>query len=181
MIRRFIYLFLLALTFWSLPAKSQIDGSTFEAEDFEIVEEGMRFDHSRTGLLYRRNLYVDGDNISFFPQQPTSYNSTNDMRQWMVYISHWDEDPPNFINVFIRDDSPYHYTKGSIDLLVIIAHYDRDKNLVTANQVIRKDIPILNGINRVPINIHNYPGDIVSVRLIGVDQKKSIHPIDVTE
>lgn len=162
-------------------ALAQIDGSTYEAEDFEITEEDMKFDHARTGLLYRRNLYVEGDNITFLSQQPTSYNDTRDMRSWMVYVSHWEEDPPSFINVFIRDDSPYHYSSGTIDMKVMIGHYDRARNIVNANEVTRRNIPIVNGINRIPVNIHNYPGDIVSVRLIAVKQNIPYHPIDVTD
>lgn len=165
----------------SLLAQNGIDGSTYEAEDFDVEEEGMLFDHSRTGLLYRRNLYIEGDNATFVPYYPTSHNDTRDFRQWKIYVSHWEQDPPSWITVYIQDDSPYQYTKGTIDLKVTIGHYDRAKNMVPANQVIRREIPVTNGLNRIPINIHNYKGDIVWVNLIGVNQKIPIHPIDVAD
>lgn len=164
-----------------LLAQNGIDGSTYEAEDFDVEEEGMLFDHSRTGLLYRRNLYIEGDNATFVPYYPTSHNDTRDFRQWKIYVSHWEQDPPSWITVYIQDDSPYQYTKGTIDLKVTIGHYDRAKNMVPANQVIRREIPVTNGLNRIPINIHNYKGDIVWVNLIGVNQKIPIHPIDVAD
>jgi hypothetical protein len=158
-----------------------IDGSTYEAEDFDVQEEGIVFDYPRTGLTYRRNLYIEGDNVTFVPQQPTAHNDTRDTRQWKVFISHWEQDPPSHINVWVRDDTPYHYEKSAIDLRVTIGHYDRAKNMVPANQVIRKGIPISNGLTRIPINIHNYPGDIVWVNLLGVNQKLRIQAIDVTD
>lgn len=162
-------------------AQGGIDESSYEAEDFEEQEEGVLFDYPRTGLMYRRNLYMDGDNVTFVPNYPTSYNDTRDIRGWKIFVSHWEQDPPSFINVYIRDDSPYHYSKASIDLKVSIGHYDRAHNLVVASEVSRQGIPITNGLNRIPVNIHNYKGDIVQVKLTGVQQTIPYQPIEVVE
>ena len=152
-----------------------------DEEDFDVQEEGILFDHSRTGLMYKRKVYVEGDDVTHRPNYPTSYNDTRDIRQWKIYVSHWEQDPPSFLTVFMMDDSPYAYSKATIDLKVTIGQYDRNKNLVPANRTLVKDIVIQKGITRIPINIHNYKGDIVSVHLVGVNQKIPIHPIDFTE
>lgn len=149
-----------------------------DEEDFEITEEGKFFDHSRTGLFYRRKLYVEGDDVTRFPYVPTYYNDTRDVGAWRPYISHWEQDPPSFLTLWLYDDRPFNYVKAEIDLKVIIGHYDRDMNLVPASQVVLNSVPIENGINRIPINIHNYKGDIVWVRLIGVRQKMPITAIE---
>lgn len=166
---------------WAQTGQAGVDGSTYEAEDFDVQEEGMVFDPSRTGLMYRRNLYIEGDNVTFLPQGTTSYNDTRDTRQWKVYISHWEQDPPSHITVWVQDETPYPHTKAAVDLRVTIGHYDRAKNLIPANQVIRRDIPIDKGINRIPINIHNYAGDVVWVHLIGFNQKLPIRGIDIID
>jgi hypothetical protein len=152
-----------------------------DEEDFEVQEEGMLFDHPRTGLMYRRNVYVEGDDVTHRPNYPTAYNDTRDIRQWKIFISHWEQDPPSFLTVYMMDDSPYAYSKATIDLRVTIGQYDRNKNLVPASRRLVKDIPVNKGITRIPINIHNYKGDIVSVHLVGVNQKIPIHPIDFTD
>ena len=152
-----------------------------DEEDFAIEEEGMLFDHARTGLMHKRNVYVEGDDVTHVPNYPTSYNDTRDIKQWKIFVSHWEQDPPSFLTVFMMDDSPYAYSKATIDLRVTIGQYDRAKNLVQTNQTVVNDIPVDKGITRVPINIHNYKGDIVYVHLIGVHQKIPIHPIDFTD
>lgn len=149
-----------------------------DEEDFEITEEGKFFDHSRTGLLYRRKLYVEGDDVTQYPYVPTYYNDTRDIGAWRPFISHWEQDPPSFITLWLYDDRPFNYVKAEVDLKVIIGHYDRDSNMVPANQVLVTNIPIENGMNRIPININNYKGDIVWVRLVGVRQKMPITPIE---
>ena len=161
-------------------AQGGIDNSSYESEDFEVTEEGMVFDHSRTGLLYKRNLYIRGDNVTFLPQGPTAYNDTRDVRDWKIYVSHWEQDAPNFVIVYIRDDSNFYYSRGTIDLKVTIGHYDRNRNMVEANEVVRRDLPVERGLNRYPINIMNYDGDIVWVHLIGVKQKIPYHAVDAT-
>ena len=152
-----------------------------EDEDFEVEEEGMLFDHARTGLMHKRNVYVEGDDVTNVPNYPTSYNDTRDIKQWKIYVSHWEQDPPSFLTVYITDDSPYAYSKASIDLRVTIGQYDRAKNVIPASRVVVNNIPLEKGVNRIPINIHNYKGDIVSVHLVGVNQKIPIHPIDFTD
>lgn len=150
-------------------------------EDFAVEEEGILFDYPATGLMHKRNVYVEGDDVTNVPNYPTSYNDTRDIKQWKVYVSHWEQDPPSFLTVYITDDSPYAYSKASIDLRVTIGQYDRAKNMVPASMVVVREISIGKGVNRIPINIHNYKGDIVSVKLIGVNQKIPIHPIDFTD
>lgn len=179
--RPFLFGALLLAAVSAVRGQGGIDESSYEAEDFDEQEEGVLFDHARTGLLYKRNMYMDGDNVTFVPGYPTSYNDTRDIRGWKIYVSHWEQDPPSFINVYIRDDSPYHYSKASIEIKVSIGHYDRAHNVVIANEVIRREIAISNGLNRIPVNIHNYKGDIVQVKLIGVQQAIPYHPIEVVE
>lgn len=162
-------------------AQAGIDGSTYEAEDFDVTEEGMLFDHSRTGLMYRRNLYIEGDNVTFLPQGTTSYNDTRDTRDWKIYISHWEQDPPSHITVWVRDETPYPNATAAIDLRVTIGQYDRAKNLIPASQVIRREVPLHKGINRIPVNVHNYAGDVVWVHLIGVTQKMTIEAFDIID
>ncbi len=82
--------------------------------------------------------------------------------------------------VYINDDSIYHYKKAEIDLRIRIGHYDRAKNLVEANETMMENIPIQRGVNRIPMAIHNYKGDVVHVHLLGVRQKLPISAIDVT-
>jgi hypothetical protein len=171
-IRQLLFALLLAL---SLTARAE------DEEDFDVTEEGKVFDHSRTGLLYRRKLYIEGDEVTRVPNYPTSYNDTRDTRAWKIYVSHWEQDPPSFITVWMQDDSTFMYSKAEIDLRVTIGHYDRDSNMVPANQVIVRGIPLEKGINRVPININNYKGDIVWVHLIGVRQKIPITAVEVVE
>ena len=168
--------FALVLSVTAIQAVADAD-----EEDFDVQEEGMLFDHSRTGLMHRRNVYVEGDDVTHRPNYPTSYNDTRDIRQWKIFVSHWEQDPPSFLTVFMMDDSPYAYSKATIDLKITIGQYDRNKNLVAASQRVVKDISVNKGITRIPINIHNYKGDIVSVHLVGVNQKIPIHPIDITD
>ncbi len=172
MFRRLLFVFVFALP---LAAVAE------DEEDFEVVEEGKVFEHSRTGLLYRRKLYIQGDEVTHVPNYPTSYNDTRDTRAWKIYVSHWEQDPPSFITVFMQDDSTFYYSKAEIDLRVTIGHYDRANNMVPANQVIVRGIPLEKGINRVPININNYKGDIVWVHLIGVRQRLPIKGVEVVE
>lgn len=168
-------LLILLLVLLALPAWAE------DEEDFDVSEEGKVFDHSRTGLLYRRKLYILGDEVTHVPGYPTSYNDTRDTRAWKIYVSHWEQDPPSFITVFMQDDSTFYYSKAEIDLRVTIGHYDRANNMVPANQVIMRGIPLEKGINRIPININNYKGDIVWVHLIGVRQKLQIKGVEVVE
>lgn len=177
---RYILLLLLVLmTSQKLAfALDGIDGSTFEAEDFEVQEEGMMFDHSRTGLIYRRNLYIDDDNVTFLPQQPTQYNDTQDVDKWTVHISKWEYDPPSSIVIYVTDDTPLQTSGSLIDLKVRIGQHDRNGNLVVANTVVRTDIPIQSGLNRILINIHNYAGDVFSAHLTGVRPKMAYQPVE---
>lgn len=164
------------LGFVAAPVRANADD-----EDFEVEEEGMLFDHSRTGLMHKRKVYVEGDDVTHLLYYPTAYNDTRDIKQWKIYVSHWEQDPPSFLTAYITDDSPYAYSKASIDLRVTIGQYDRAQNMIPANRVVVRNIPIGKGVNRIPINIHNYKGDIVSVHLVGVNQKIAIHPISVTD
>jgi hypothetical protein len=149
--------------------------------DFEVTEEGQVFDHARTGLQFKRALYHDGENVTHVPYFPTQYNSTQDVRQWKIYVSHWEQDPPSFVVVYINDDSTYQYSKAEIDLRIRIGHHDRAGNLVKANESFIQSISIQKGVNRIPLAIHNYKGDVVHVHLLDVRQKLPIKAIDVLD
>lgn len=155
-----------------------VDESSYESEDFEMQEEGMVFDHSNTGLMFKRNLYIDGDNVTHVPGYPTSYNDTRDQLPGKVYISHWEQDPPSFITVYFYRDTDKLTSKHEIDFEVSIGHYDRAKNLVVANRKLVTGIVLEDRITRVPVNIHNYKGDIVSVKMKGERYKFPILPIE---
>lgn len=176
MINRWLALFLLLVS-CAVCAEDTTDG-----EDFEEVEEGMKFDVQRYGLFFKRNLYVNGDNVTTVIPGPTEYNDTRDVGRWKPYVSHWVYEPPGFIVVYINDDSPHLTTRETeVDLLVTIAAYDRARNLIPASTVKREGVLLHPGINRVPINIHVYNGDILSVRMQGVRQKIPIMELDVAD
>ncbi len=152
-----------------------------DEEEFEVREEGQLFDHARTGLYFKRTLYHEGENVTYVPYFPTLHNSTQDVRQWKIYVSHWEQDPPSFVTVYINDDSVYQYSKAEIDLRIRIGHHDRASNLVPANESVVQNIPIQKGVNRIPMAIHNYKGDIVQVHLLDVRQKIPIKAIDIVD
>lgn len=149
-----------------------------QTEDFEGSEEGIPFDHGRTGLLYQRNLYHDDEDVTFVPYYPSVYIDSRDIFHEGIYISKAEPDPPNFIIVYVRDDSTLEYHTATVDIRVTIGQLDRSGNVVSANQVIRRDLPIQKGITRIPINIHHYKGDYVKVHLIDVREKYFYHPIE---
>lgn len=168
---------LLQLTGLSWGA-GEVDQSSYEAEDFEVQEEGQLFDHSRTGLMYRRNVYQDEDNMTFYSQQPTKHNDTTERRAWTVHISHWEVFPPSQVIVYVKDDTPYQTSYSLIDMQVRIGQADRNGNFVIANTVVLNDIPIRSGLTRVPVNIHNYAGDIFSAFILGVRPRMAYHPVE---
>jgi len=174
-------LLLVSALFWLAvsPARAagEVDQSSYEAEDFEVQEEGQLFDHSRTGLMYRRNVYQEGDNMTFLSQQPSVHNDTTERRAWTVHISHWEVFPPSQVVVYVKDDTPYQTSHSMIDLQVRIGQADRNRNFVIANTVLIKDIPIQSGLTRIPVNIHNYAGDIFSAFILGVRPRMAYHPI----
>lgn len=159
-------------------AAGEVDQSSYEAEDFEVQEEGVLFDIPRTGLLYRRNLYINDDNLTFVSQQPTVHNDTTEAKPWMVYVSHWEVAPPSAINLFVRDDTTYQDKSTLIDVQIRIGQADRAGNMVAANTAIYRDIPIEKGITMVPLPIHNYPGDIISIFILGVRQRLAYQAIE---
>ena len=171
----FLSCFCLCLCLCLQPAYADDD------EDFEIQEEGQLFDYPRTGLLYKRALYDEyGDKTTYIPYYPTAYNDTRDTAPWKLYISHWEQDPPSFVTVFIMDDSPNLNTKVEVDVQISIAQLDRLGHRVYSNRKLVTDIPLVKGMNRIPMNIHNYKGDIVSAQIIGSRPKTSILPIEGT-
>lgn len=154
-----------------------------DEEDFEVQEEGMFFDHARTGLLYKRTDYLPEDTskieaITYVPYFPTAYNDTRDQVPGLVYVTHWEQDPPSFVTVYLLNDSAQLTSKHEIDFEISIGHYDRAKNIVVANRKVVTGIVLEKGINRVPVNIHNYKGDIVQVRLQDQRFKYPILPIE---
>ncbi len=155
---------------------------TMYGEDFEETEEGQKFDVQRYGLQFRRNLYLEGEDITLIAPNPTAYNDTRDVGRWKPYVSHWNYEPPGFIVVYINDDSPHLMTTDTqVDLVVTIASLDRAGNLMPASIVRRDKVPLKPGINRVPINIHVNPGDFLSVRIKDVVQKIPIKELDVAD
>ncbi|MEI7613079.1 MAG: hypothetical protein WCK63_09230 [Betaproteobacteria bacterium] len=170
----FFILMLLVSTAW---AEDTVDG-----EDFEETEEGMKFDIPRYGLQFRRNLYLEGDDITKLAPNPTAYNDTRDVGRWKPYVSHWNYEPPGFIVVYINDDSPHLMTTETlVNLVVTIASLDRAGNQVPAATVNRERVPLKPGMNRIPINIHVNPGDFLSVRIKDVVQSIPIKELDVAD
>lgn len=168
-------LFWLAIS--SAWSAGEVDQSTYEAEDFEVQEQGQLFDHSRTGLMYRRNVYQDDDNMTFLSQQPTVHNDTTERRGWTVHISHWEVFPPSQVVVYVKDDTPYQTSHSMIDLQVRIGQADRNGNFIIANTVVLNDILIRSGLTRIPVNIHNYAGDIFSAFILGVRPRMAYHAV----
>lgn len=150
-----------------------------DEEDFEVQEEGMVFDHARTGLLYKRALYQNEVDVTFVPYFPSIYNDTRNQVPGLVYVTHWEQDPPSFVTVYILNDTPKLTSVHEIDVQISIAHLDRAKNNVYANRKIVRGITLEKGINRIPMNIHNYKGDVVEVRLLAQRMKFPILPIEV--
>lgn len=168
------FLFLLSTAVWA--------EDTMYGEDFEETEEGQKFDVQRYGLQFRRNLYLEGEDITLIAPNPTAYNDTRDVGRWKPYVSHWNYEPPGFIVVYINDDSPHLMTTDTqVDLVVTVASLDRAGNLMPASIVRRDKVPLKPGINRVPINIHVNPGDFLSVRIKDVVQKIPIKELDVAD
>ncbi len=158
-----------------------LGGMVLAEEDFRPPEEDAPpFDVPQTGLLFPRKIYdVHGDEVTRVPYHPTGYNDTAFIRREKFQISHWQQDPPNFVIVFIEDSTPYQYSHAEVDLEVRIGHYDRQRNMVEANRVRRTGIPIQKGINRIPINVMNYKGDIVHARLLAVRMRLPYHPVEL--
>lgn len=173
-----IPLLLIALLADANASDSYVDQSSYESEDFEVQEEGMMFDHARTGLLYRRNNYQDGQNMTFWSQQPAKHNDTTEKKAWTVHISHWEVFPPSAVVIYVLDDTPYQTSGSLIDVQIRIGHADRMGNFIIANTVVRTDIPIQSGMNKIPINIHNYSGDIFSAFITAVKPRMAYHPIE---
>ncbi len=174
-VRFLVCLFLLV----SVCARAE---DTSDGEDFEEVEEGMKFDVQRYGLQFKRNLYENGENVTAIVPSQTYYNDTRDIGRWKPYVSHWEYEPPGFIVVYINDDSPHLVTSDTlVDLVVTIGSYDRARNLIAASSVRRDRVPLALGITRVPINIQVYKGDILSVRMVGVHQTIPIKELDVAD
>jgi hypothetical protein len=57
------------------------------------------------------------------------------------------------------DDNPNLTIKRVVDIQISIAQLDRLGNAVYSNRNIVTDIPLEKGLNRIPMNIHNYKGD----------------------
>ena len=162
----------------AFSAKAQ---DTTDGEDFDEVEEGIKFDIQRYGLLFRRNLYYNGDNVTATIPYPTYYNDTRFIGRWKPYISSWEYEPPGFIVLYLYNDMPLFTSETLVDLKITVGSYDRADNLVPANSVDRTRIRINNGMNRIPINIHVYKGDIVRVQLMDIAQKLQILELEVAD
>lgn len=143
-------------------------------------EEALPFDVPETGLFFPRIIYDDnGDEVTRVPYHPTGNNDTAFIKREKFQILRWQQDPPNFVIIFVEDSTPYQYESAEIDVLVRIGHFDRLRNILEASRVERKGIPIRKGINRIPINIMNYKGDIVKANIIGVRMKQAYQPVEL--
>ncbi len=155
-----------------------------DEEDFEPQEEGQNFDIPRTGLLYKRALYQPGEdttagyNITYIPYYPTQYADTVDVMPGGIYISKWEQDPPSFVIVYINNDTARLITKIDIDFTISIGQADPLRNYISANRKFITGVPLEPGINRIPVPIHNYKGDIVSVKLAEQRPTFTILPIE---
>lgn len=161
-----------------LSAQAQ---DTTDGEDFDEVEEGIKFDIQRYGLLFRRNLYYNGENVTSIIPYPTYYNDTRYVGRWKPYIASWEYEPPSFIVLYLNNDMPQPSSETFIDLRVTVGSYDRADNLIPASSVDRNRIRINSGMNRIPINIHVYKGDIVRVQLMDIAQKLQILELEVAD
>lgn len=180
---RFLPLILALLLFQPVVLAQGIEGGDTDDDGDADPEELFKpFD---TGLYFKRRMYLKGDVVTHITYYPTIYNDTRDIGHWKTNISHMEQDPPGFVNVYIYDDSPHNsnFGKSEIDLMVTINHYDHDylRNLVETNRRVLRGIPIEKGMTKIPFNIHNYKGDIVVVKLLDVRQRFSIKPIDVVD
>ncbi|MFN4022666.1 MAG: hypothetical protein ACK4JZ_07455 [Hydrogenophilus thermoluteolus] len=167
----------LALLWASQPANA------FVEDEFRPPEEDAPpFDVPETGLFFPRIIYDEqGDDVTRVPYHPTGYNDTAFIKREKFQILKWQQDPPNFVIVFVEDSTPYQYESAEVDIMVRIGHFDRLKNLIEASRVVRTSIPIQKGINRIPINVMNYKGDIVQAKLIGVRMKQAYQPIELAD
>ncbi len=155
-----------------------------DEEDFEPQEEGQMFDTARTGLFFKRRLYdpgadtTGGYDVTYTPYYPTQHAGTVDINPGGTYISHWEQDPPSFITVFIINDTVRLLTKIDIDFIVTINHADRMGNPIQASRRLVTNASLVPGTNRIPVPIHNYKGDIVSVKMAGQNPTFAITPIE---
>lgn len=155
-----------------------------DEEDFEPQEEGVMFDIARTGLLFKRRLYdpgadtTGGYDITYAPYYPTQYAGTVDINPGGTYISHWEQEPPSFVIVYINNDTARLITKIDLDFTISIGQADRLGNYVNANRKLITGVSLVQGINRIPVPIHNYKGDIVSVKLAAQRPTFAILPIE---
>ncbi len=168
----YLSIFLSCFCLYLQPAYADDD------EDFLVQEEGVMFDHTRTGLFYKRTFYTRDERVTYLPYYPTSYNDTSNQGHWKVYISHWEQDPPSFVTVYIRDGSSNLNAKSEVDLQINIGALDRLGNAIYANRKRINGIPIVPGINRIPLNIHNYKGDIVHIFMVDLRPKSAIGTIE---
>jgi hypothetical protein len=166
-----------------LMALSASLAAAYVEDEFRPPEEDAPpFDVPETGLFFPRIIYdEDGDEVTRVPYHPTGYNDTAFIMREKFQILRWQQDPPNFVIIFVEDSTPYQYESAEVDIMVRIGHYDRLRNMVEASRVVRTGIPIQKGINRIPINVMNYKGDIVKANLIGVRMKQNYQPVELGE
>jgi len=174
-IRRF------AVGFLALALAGVDAAQAFVEDEFRPPEEDAPpFDVPETGLFFPRIIYDEhGDDVTRVPYHPTGYNDTAFIKREKFQILKWQQDPPNFVIIFVEDSTPYQYEKAEVDIRVRIGHFDRLRNMITASEVVRTGIPIQKGINRIPINIMNYKGDIVQANIVGVRMKQAYQPIEL--
>lgn len=177
---RWLSVLVLGISFWFSPLLAD-DWTASDTDDDGEADPEELFKPFDTGLFFMRRMFEHGDVITHVPYFPTAYNDTRDVRQWKLYISHWEQDPPSFLTLYLYDDSPHNDTRSEADLLITINQYDEVRNLVEASRRVLQGVTVNKGITRVPVNIHNYKGDIVQIKILAVRQKFAIKGLEIVE
>jgi hypothetical protein len=151
-----------------------------DEEDFDVQEEGVPFDHTRTGLHFKRILYDDNMvPITNTPYFPTKHADTSQFRAWKIFVAGWEQDPPNSLILYLRNDTTQPDYKLDVDLEVTIGHASRQGHFVQSAFREVKEIPVDPGLNRIPLYIQNFKGDLVKVDLVGVYRRIGIKDVQV--
>ncbi len=119
-----------------------------------------------------------GNGILYYPR---IHSDTRDQGRWRIFIESFYQDPPSTIIVYIYNDSPQVKWETEVDLLVEIGWFDYAVNYMRESHRIVKDIPILPGMNKVPVQVHNDKGQVVRARLLAVRSDQPIEPFSATE
>ncbi len=102
-------------------------------------------------------------------QWPRILADSKDTFFWGVYIESAEYDPPSFIIVYVKDDTPLLTRQKKIDLLVKIGRWDAAHNFIEYRRRVIRDIPLeQNRLTRIPVNVQVYKGEIMISKLLDV-------------